>query len=470
MEALAVFQSIINRGIVIVTLSNEAEYSLSSLNSDWTGLMPLLVSMGRANQESERKSFLLSNAWKKKKDAASQHATPLGNTAPHWIIYSKQDGYALHPERSAIVRRIFQMSIDGRGREAIAKILNEEGIAAFKGGEWGTTSLSRILSSRVTIGEYTPHRLRKPVGDPVPNFFPSVIDTDTFYQAQAASASRKINRSTKQLPNFNLWSGVGLCADCKGAMHIVTKQRKYLCCANKRKGTCSAKPIRLDESESVFMEILATVGDKSLVEQSSQKQEERLQAMQGDLSFKESRYALSRESFEQHPSTAVAEIIGKIENELIELREQIRNIKASLASDRIWDRDAFFDDVDLVSYEGRSRANALIKRLNLRVYMVRETDRTRYTVFNQESSKGVVMFQHLAERGIIHTPLTQWLATVMLARDINPEKDNIDYLVENIIYASKFEGKERPDITKEKILKVLKWYRENPPDISDDDD
>jgi DNA invertase Pin-like site-specific DNA recombinase len=139
MAALPVFQAIIGGGVTVVVLKDGKHYSTESLNNDWVGLMPLLVSMGRANEESDRKSNLLGIAWRKKKEAAIEHKTPLGNNGPRWLSYTKAGGFVVIEERAEVVRRIFRMSIEGRGRSSIAAILNQEGIPSFKGVTWGTT-------------------------------------------------------------------------------------------------------------------------------------------------------------------------------------------------------------------------------------------------------------------------------------------------------------------------------------------
>lgn len=43
-----------------------------------------------------------------------------------------------------------------------------------------------------------------------------------------------------------------------------------------------------------------------------------------------------------------------------------------LASEIITDKEQFFSKLDLVTYEGRYRANALLKRLKIKVYINRD--------------------------------------------------------------------------------------------------
>lgn len=465
MEALPVFQSIISKDIIIVTLSNGNEYSLRSLNSDWTGLMPLLVSMGRANEESTRKSYLLSKAWAKKKAAAAESLVPLGNTAPLWMTYTKLDGYKLDPLRADLVRRIFQMSIAGRGREAICKILNDEGIPAFKGGTWGITSISRILSSRAVIGEYIPRKNRSPIGDPIPNFFPAVLDLNTFHQAQAASASRRNHRSTKQPQNYNLWSGIAKCGKCFAAMHIIKKVHTYLSCANKRKGICNAKPVRLDESELVFKEILAAVGDNSLIEHSSAALSTKLQSVQGNLIAEQTKYTNTKAIFDESPSIHAGKALAAQEANILAIQAEIDRINTELATDKVWDKDRFFSKLDLVSYEGRNRANGLLKRLKITITLNKEFRSTEYLVYYTEPLK---IFSRLIlnpDGTIKHTPLQEEFARFLTARESNGDIDNVISGLIDEEAAAEFEGRPKPPGFIMKELQLLKNHLEEKLDI-----
>ena len=116
MDALAVFQRIIGAGITIVTLRDKQEYSLERLKADWTPLMPILFAMARGHGESERKSDLLSKAWRKKKQDAEK-LKPMGDLAPRWLAYvvDERTGTGVYqpvPERVALVNRIFHLSLN----------------------------------------------------------------------------------------------------------------------------------------------------------------------------------------------------------------------------------------------------------------------------------------------------------------------------------------------------------------------
>ena len=87
-----------------------------------------------------------------------------------WRIRKKfEEGYTTHfnlvgyravdglvevvPEEVGTVRRIFQLYLEGYGKQAIANILFEEGVPSCLGGEWVATTIQNILQNEKYIGD-----------------------------------------------------------------------------------------------------------------------------------------------------------------------------------------------------------------------------------------------------------------------------------------------------------------------------
>jgi hypothetical protein len=398
MKALAVFQQILAGGVIVVTLKNGQKYSEETLANDWTQLMPVLFDMSRGNAESERKSYLLGKAWRKKKEDAAK-LKPMGNVAPMWLEYVKDEktgevGYRKIKERVDIVNRIFQLSIDGYGHGAITAMLNKEGVPAFRGNlkrqttTWGVTSVARLLGNRAVLGEYQPWSTagdltkRTKAGDAVPDYFPQIVTPDLFNRAQDAIESRYISRSTKQSKIYNVWAGVAVCSGCGAAMTVVKKgvsrvkpavegappvDLTYYVCSNSQKGLCDETGVRLDASEKVFRVILATTGNMSLVEDDVAKQESQLQATRGRLIAEQTKMDSLVKALDDSPSMAGANLLSKQEQRVMATKEEIGKLEALLAANTVIDRQSFFDRIDLVTRAGRNQANALLKRLGIKV-------------------------------------------------------------------------------------------------------
>ncbi|QOL48037.1 recombinase family protein [Massilia litorea] len=394
MDALAVFQRIIGAGITIVTLRDKQEYSLERLKEDWTPLMPILFAMARGHGESERKSDLIGKAWRNKKLAAASEArTPIGDNAPMWLSYSPDKGYTLKEKWTPIIERMFQLYIDGHGLIAISHILNDEGVRTSRGGIWGPSSLDRVLNNRSVIGEYQPRtrkgKVRENAGNPIPRYYPPAIDEETFYRAQRVRESRNRTGTSKQSKNFNLFQGIGQCRLCGSTLHSVSKgappkNHTYLRCSSAKKRVCKAGYIRLDAAEAVFREVLAKIESaKSLVHDASAELVRQQSELRGRIDEHRQHLKQLVEVLQTNTSSTILGEVVRRETAITDLTKQVDEISLALASNAITDKESFFASLDLVSYEGRNRANALLKELHITIRVATEKPH-RYHVYQDE--------------------------------------------------------------------------------------
>lgn len=373
MEALAVFQRIIGAGVTLVTLRDGQQYSLERLRSDWTPLMPIFVNMARGHEESKRKSDLIGKAWKKKKVEARDSHKPHGKNCPMWLDYNKETGYTLNPDRHALVKRIFQLYNDGYGLVAISRILNDEGLKTVRKRAWNVASLDGIVGNRAVIGEYQPRngtgKNRENAGPPIPNYYPAAVDEATFHLAVKARQTRRVSGASRQPKNYNVWQGVSKCYLCGNALHMVDKgDRKYLHCYGAKRGVCKAGYVRLEVAESVFPEVLAKINSSfSLVRNSSAKLSRQIDQIDAQISEHQDSLRQLAEAMKGVLSPTIMSEVLRREGLVAELTKKRDDLSLSLASEAIVDKQAFFKALDLVSYEGRNRANVLLKELKVTV-------------------------------------------------------------------------------------------------------
>lgn len=267
-KALPRFLDLLNAGINVVSINDDRVYTGKVSDLD---LIVSIMEMSRAHSESANKSKRVGKAWRDKQEAAAQSRKPMGATKPGWLdpVYKDEDKdnpkkkpthYVINEEKAKIVRSIFQMTIDGYGREVIARKLNEAGHKAFKGGNWGGSSVAQIIKSPTVIGVYQPMTgkgsKREPVGPAIPNFYEPIIDEATYYAANGAMTERFRGRVTKNSDWYNVWQKIAKCAVCGAALHVASKGvRKYYQCREARKGKCEGKAVRLDKSEVVFRDV-----------------------------------------------------------------------------------------------------------------------------------------------------------------------------------------------------------------------
>ena len=381
--ALPWFMGLIRAGVNVVTLSDGRVYTDKGGTED---LILSIFSMSRAHEESTIKSKRVRDAYAKKHELARTENKPMGNAKPMWLELSDdKKQYILRPDRAALVQRIYQLAIDGYGKGASSKKLNIEGIPSFKGKTWGASSLDKVLNNRAVLGEYQPYSVqvdesgvRQKSGDPILNYYPAAIDESTFYQAKAAIEGRRKAGTTNQSKNFNVWQGVAKCALCggttAGAMHLVNKGKApkgntYLQCYDARKGMCKGKVVRLDSSELVFKEILFLLDSKSLIQDDSIRISKEITVVVSKIDQFETQLAEFKALLIESRSRTVAGLIVSTEQDITELEKQLIVLQTSLAAEKSISKQDFRKLLDLKTYEGRNRANTLLKNMGVKVHI-----------------------------------------------------------------------------------------------------
>ena len=269
LAALRLFMDIVGAGIRLVTLHDKQEYT----GRDWMELMRFIVILQRAREESEIKSMRLSEAWVNKR-AVIVNGRKLTARAPAWIRLSEdRKRFIIIPEAAKTIERIFHMKLEGRGTGAIERELNADPSVwqppkrgPKRTGGWRKSYIAKILKNRAVIGEFQPHkktgRRREPVGDPIPNYYPPIIDEELFYRVQARikeNAQKSGRGGGRTGKAKNLFTHVVKCGLCGYPMHFVDKGRppkgrRYLHCdGSRRLKVCTAKPICYEEFERLVL-------------------------------------------------------------------------------------------------------------------------------------------------------------------------------------------------------------------------
>lgn len=163
-----------------------------------------------------------------------------------------------------VVRRIFRLFIDGKGKITIARILNDEKIlcpAEYKKAMgykytnshklsstsyWTYSTIHKILNNELYIGnmvqhrsncskfDYSPVQIDKEKWFRVENTHDPIIDIETWNTTQGLLTRRARQMSFEQ--NVSMFAGFLVCADCGRAMAKITNRNKatYVCGTYKR--------------------------------------------------------------------------------------------------------------------------------------------------------------------------------------------------------------------------------------------
>jgi DNA invertase Pin-like site-specific DNA recombinase len=201
-----------------------------------------------------------------------------GNKAPYGYKKFEKYKFVIDKPAAEIVKRIFDMAIQGMSYRNIAHTLTSEGIpnpsnySNFnKGGGlyndcWNNLKVKQILKDRVYSGDMVQgkrkkinYKSKKIVAMPedkfiiVENTHEPIISREDFEKAQLVTNIKKYSRQRK---NNYLLKGLITCEGCKGSMSLFTQTNKsgkvnsYLSCANYRRfpalRRCTSHLIRLD--------------------------------------------------------------------------------------------------------------------------------------------------------------------------------------------------------------------------------
>jgi DNA invertase Pin-like site-specific DNA recombinase len=254
--ALSQFLDLIKAGIAVVTLMDQRRYDLASVNSNPMELQYSIMLMAAANTESTNKAKRLRDVWTQKRSAASAKTAPLSRGAcPGWLSWGP-NGWVIDDAKVATITRILIMLAEGHGVMLVARALNLDGVPLLSrgkrgSGRWAPSTIRYVASNDQLIGRYQPHtgrggKNRKPVGDPIEGYFPSVVPAELLARARAATAERRnAGAGRKGHECANLLSRIARCASCSSPMAFIRgtgrSRPTYLRCARALRGAgCAA--------------------------------------------------------------------------------------------------------------------------------------------------------------------------------------------------------------------------------------
>jgi len=297
LQSYDLFMNLIRAGIVICTAADSMVYGEGAFESIHVMLSAFKLAQG--HEESLKKQQRLLKVWETKRGNISKKK--LTAMAPEWLTLSKDKSvFKIIPERAEAVKRIFELKLNGCGAMRSTRILNNsEGWKpqSNRGNKligWQHSYIERILRSKAVIGEFQPHvRIdgkRQPIGDPIPNYYPRIIDDETFFavQDQFVRNTRKGGRNGKF---NNLFSTLIKCGYCGAPMHYVNKGEtirggQYLVCDNARRALgCFYHGVRYPTFEKLMLKYCKGLDPTGILPDSSVTQS-KLIGLQSSLASK----------------------------------------------------------------------------------------------------------------------------------------------------------------------------------------
>ncbi|WP_277392889.1 recombinase family protein [Vibrio maerlii] len=175
--------------------------------------------------------------------------------APFWLDRTN-DGFKSNQD-VGVVQRIFDLAAEGLGHYSITGLLNKERVTSPTGRGWNGSTISKLLRSRSVLGEYQPNtvsnKIATPIGEPILDYYPRVIDDDLFSRVQIQINQRlkkyKTQKGGSTTTHRNILRDVGKCSCGKYLSLVKKRQRFYLQCIGNRSQLCSQRAIQMDAFE-----------------------------------------------------------------------------------------------------------------------------------------------------------------------------------------------------------------------------
>ncbi len=218
--------------------------------------------------------------------------------APYGYIVNKRQEFEVVPTEAEIVRRIFQLYIDGWGYKKIANQLTDEGVPTPRMAErdrkeaagenyrravkpaWAIVTVQGIIDNDFYIGtlrqgKYTRKKINgKEVKRDeldhivIEHHHQEIIDYRTFATARALRESRSTAHYRGQKKYDNVYSGFLECGDCGSPMFAMSRRDikdAYRCGTYHRRGLkgCTSHHIRVDKLDELLKLYVRKVKDNS---------------------------------------------------------------------------------------------------------------------------------------------------------------------------------------------------------------
>ena len=243
------------------------EQNIHTLSANGEFLISLLA--GYAQEESRQCSE--NTLWRVRKNF--KEGKPYGGSS--MLGYKLEKGrFTVVPEEAEIVRKIFDLYLDGNGFCKIARILTNEGIKSYTGKAWNKSTLGEIISNVTYTGNLhlqktyrENHMTKKTIKNKgekplyiVEGNHEPIISQEIFDKAQEIRKAKAVGKSGKRNGPAYPFTGLIYCGECGHLFkHKVTKYYESWCCSQYDelgKAYCASKKIRDDVLKKACAEAL----------------------------------------------------------------------------------------------------------------------------------------------------------------------------------------------------------------------
>jgi DNA invertase Pin-like site-specific DNA recombinase len=257
-DAKEIFEELINAGITVLTFCDGKFYDLQSLRNNPFEFMTSLMSMVGAHDYSDKMSGRSIRNWKAKREAAVTSRKIMTANVPVWIDTIVDEispsgkkvtqHFELNAEKSAIVRQLIDLFLNGQGCQTIARQFNLQNVQALRNGKyWMPGNVRNILKNSVLCGRYDHQNIV------LEDYYPALVSKETYGEIQLLLKSNNNSKTRPINTSANPLQGLCHCSAC-GSLMTRVSQRAYrgrkpyqkLVCIGAKTGKHTYRSIEVD--------------------------------------------------------------------------------------------------------------------------------------------------------------------------------------------------------------------------------
>ncbi len=339
--------------------------------NDFTSSLIVSVGLYLGHLESKQKSERVKAAFAKFHTEARNSKKPIKTQTPLWINFNKDKTTLLLNKHVNDIKRMIELRFNGHGVTEIARTLTGEGFTHPKGKPWNKGTVRNVLMARQLIGEFQPltstkvdgKRVNTNAGEPIQDYYPRVLDDQTFYAIQRTFKTQTGGRTG----GFqNILRGVARCATCN-ASTIMSKSRShhYLRCTQKHMDNdkCSQKSINMTTYLPPVLTALKCINFPELLTGTDTSAEkERLKAKEAELLQTLADNAEALVILKGSARDAVMGVLQNTEDALAELRHELLTLTSQTSNADLIKSYESFSLQQLTTPEERQAFNQNLKR------------------------------------------------------------------------------------------------------------
>jgi DNA invertase Pin-like site-specific DNA recombinase len=460
MVMMGLIHEIVSKGVSIITLEDDTEYSIDSLNDNQSALFILIGKIQQAHNYSKSLSNRISAAYERKRREA-RNGDPISINTSIWLTTKGK----IIPDKGEIIKLSINLYLQGYSANLIIKELlvkYPEFIAPHP------ETFKKWFKNKALIGVWENQN------DPIEGVFEPLIDKELFYKLQ-----REIDRRYKKMspPTTYELSGLVVCGECSSKFYFRTKKHSnytiiYANCSNYLKRGKSACTNNKTWPYEVLIEIVERTAIMPLmisaIQTLSVKNADKLVVFQEELKEENKKEEVLIEVLMSNlDSNAIQAKMSLIRAEQKRLNSDIKKLEGELSSNNTV-REYELEDLENLRDEHESSPRLRQKILQASEYQILINDNlasvysvstkdndmfklikrsTKYNCYIVEVSKEMdpiverMLLEQYFGRGYVKPPNQEFSMSSMLAinregllasclgKDINVLLDNLEVLV-----------------------------------------